>query len=159
MRPARRHRVLLVIALLALSGCATDLSFLAAHGPVAEAQKAHILRIALVTAIVVVPAIVLGPFVAWRYRYRGGARYTPRWDFSWPVEAALWGIPIAVTLSLMALLARSTFALDPHAPLPGGDPFEVQVIGYDWKWLFVYPGAGVASVGESSSGPPRARCT
>ena len=29
-----------------------------------------------------------------------------------------------------------------------GPPLKVEVIGLDWKWLFIYPDEGVASVGE-----------
>jgi cytochrome o ubiquinol oxidase subunit II len=34
--------------------------------------------------IVVAPVLVVTPFFAWRYRYGGSARYTPKWSFSWP---------------------------------------------------------------------------
>lgn len=151
MRLPRHLGPLWLVALLPLAGCAEDMSFLASHGPVADEQRAHILRIALTTGIVVVPALLLGPFVAWRYRYGAGRRYTPRWDFSWWVEIALWGVPIAITVSLVLLLLHSTLKLDPYASVStadGAEPFEVQVVGYDWKWLFLYPEHGVASVGE-----------
>ena len=153
-RQRRRHlaaRAVVVAGGIALlSGCATDMSFLNAYGPVADEQRAHIFRIALVTAIVVVPVIVLAPIVAWRWRYRGGSSdYRPRWGFSWAVEVPLWGVPIAITATLMVLLLQSTLKLDPYAPIPAeAPPLKVQVIGYDWKWLFVYPEEGVASVGE-----------
>ena len=46
-------------------------------------------------------------------------------------------------------LWRSTHALDPYKPLASEQPaLRVQVIGYDWKWLFIYPDEGVASIGE-----------
>jgi cytochrome o ubiquinol oxidase subunit 2 len=37
--------------------------------------------------------------------------------------------------------------LDPAKPLPSNTPpLEVQVVSLDWKWLFIYPSQGVASV-------------
>jgi cytochrome o ubiquinol oxidase subunit 2 len=41
--------------------------------------------------------------------------------------------------------------LDPARPLPSASatataPLEVQVVALDWKWLFIYPSQGVASV-------------
>lgn len=43
---------------------------------------------------------------------------------------------------------RDTHALDPYKPLASDQPvLRVQAIGYDWKWLFIYPDDGVASIG------------
>jgi cytochrome o ubiquinol oxidase subunit II len=39
--------------------------------------------------------------------------------------------------------------LDPPKPLPSSAaPLEVQVVSMDWKWLFIYPAQGVASVNQ-----------
>jgi len=99
--------------------------------------------------LVVAPVLVATPCFAWRYRYGGSARYTPKWSFSWPLEAAIWGIPLAIVVVLAVWLWQSTHALDPYAPLPAtGPPVRIEVVGYDWKWLFIYPDLGVASMGE-----------
>jgi cytochrome o ubiquinol oxidase subunit II len=99
--------------------------------------------------IVVAPVLVVTPFFAWRYRYGGAARYTPKWSFSWPLEIAIWGIPLAIVVVLAVWLWQNTFALDPYTPLAAaGPPVRIEVIGYDWKWLFIYPDLGIASMGE-----------
>jgi cytochrome o ubiquinol oxidase subunit II len=39
--------------------------------------------------------------------------------------------------------------LDPFKPISSPEkPVEVQVVSLDWKWLFIYPEQGVASVNE-----------
>src|SRR5262245_34854145 len=39
--------------------------------------------------------------------------------------------------------------LDPFKPIDSPEkPIEVQVVSLDWKWLFIYPEQGVASVNE-----------
>src|SRR5262249_17409087 len=39
--------------------------------------------------------------------------------------------------------------LDPRAPIPGkSDPLRVDVVALDWKWLFIYPDHGVATVNQ-----------
>ncbi|WP_158521491.1 hypothetical protein [Kushneria konosiri] len=44
---------------------------------------------------------------------------------------------------------RQTHALDPYRPLPSDQPpLEIQVVGYDWKWLFIYPEQGIATMGQ-----------
>ena len=125
------------------------LTLLAPHGPIAAAQRAHFLEIVAIVLIVVAPVLVATPLFAWRYRYGGSARYTPKWSFSWPLEIVIWGIPFAIVTVLAVWLWANTHALDPYTPLPSGrPPLRVEVVGYDWKWLFIYPNLGIASIGE-----------
>jgi cytochrome o ubiquinol oxidase subunit 2 len=125
------------------------LSFLAAQGTVAAAQRAHFIEVVAMLLIVVAPVLVVTPYFAWRYRYGGAARYTPKWSFSWPLELVIWGVPLAIVAVLAVWLWEYTHALDPYAPLPSAEPpVRVEVVGYDWKWLFIYPDLGIASMGE-----------
>jgi cytochrome o ubiquinol oxidase subunit 2 len=40
-----------------------------------------------------------------------------------------------------------SYKLDPAKPIPSSnEPLQVQVVSLDWKWLFIYPEQGVASV-------------
>ncbi len=99
--------------------------------------------------IIVVPVIVLTPWLGWRYRYGKHHDYKSEWHFAWRWEVALWGIPLAIVTVLAVFLWRNTLALDPYEPLSlPGKPLRVQAIGFDWKWLFVYPDLGIASVDE-----------
>ena len=46
-------------------------------------------------------------------------------------------------------LAHDTTQLDPYHPLASNQaPLKVDVVGYDWKWLFIYPQLHIASVGQ-----------
>ena len=147
---------LLVLAGLAvlpmLSGCTgvAGISFLDPQGPVAAAQKAHLLKVTALSLIVVLPVLLLVPLIAWRYR-RGNksAKYTPDWAFSRPLEIAMWSIPATIVVALGLQLWRNTEALNPYTPLPSSTPaLRVEVVGLDWKWLFIYPDLGLATVGE-----------
>ena len=61
----------------------------------------------------------------------------------------LWGPPAVIVVVLSVFLWHNTIDLDPYEPLPlPGEPLRVQAIGFDWKWLFVYPDLGIASVDE-----------
>ncbi|OXC76667.1 Cytochrome O ubiquinol oxidase subunit II [Caballeronia sordidicola] len=144
--------VLLCAAALILSSCASDthLSFLNPQGPVASIQRTHFLEmVALLAIFVALPIFVLLPWFAWRYRYGAkSSRYTPKWAFSRTLEVAAWSGPAVIVALLAVLVWRSTHALDPYKPLASEMPaLRVQVIGYDWKWLFIYPDQGVASIG------------
>jgi cytochrome o ubiquinol oxidase subunit II len=129
---------------------AEELSFLSPQGPVASAQRDHFIAIILLVFIVAAPVLVLTPYLAWRYRYKNSrARYTPDWRFSWPLDGVIWGIPLAIVIVLSVWLVNNSNKLDPYKPLNSGNPpLRLQVIGYDWKWLFIYPDLGIASVGK-----------
>ncbi|WP_156841894.1 cytochrome ubiquinol oxidase subunit II family protein [Novosphingobium aquimarinum] len=123
-------------------------SFLQPMGPVSQEQSAHLLRVIGMAMIVILPVLIGVPLILWRYRYAGAkGRYEPRWEFSKPLEFALWGVPMLVVAMLAGWLWHSTQKLDPYASM-GPDPLRVQAIGLDWKWVFIYPDQGIATVNE-----------
>ncbi len=118
-------------------------------GPIAEAENILFWRAFGLMLIVVVPVILLTLFFAWRYRASGGAgQYQPDWDRSRLVEFTVWGIPAVLVTALATMVWTKTHALDPYKPLAGDAPIEVQAIAFDWKWLFIYPDLGIASLNE-----------
>lgn len=123
-------------------------NFLTPLGSIAEAEMTHMLRVIMITMIAIVPVLIGVPLILWRYRRgRKGAAYRPEWTFSKPLEITMWGVPIAIICVAAYWLWHETYKYDPYKSL-GDDSLEVQVIGLDWKWLFIYPEQGVASVGE-----------
>jgi cytochrome o ubiquinol oxidase subunit 2 len=135
-----------------LAGCSGDthLGFLDPQGPVAAAQRGHFFQsLALLVVFVAVPVFVLIPWFLWRYRYGSpSARYTPKWCNNGFLEIVSWTGPLVIVALLSVIVWRATHALDPYKPISSNQPaLRVQVIGYDWKWLFIYPDLGIASVG------------
>ncbi|MDG6078063.1 cytochrome ubiquinol oxidase subunit II [Erythrobacter litoralis] len=123
-------------------------SFLQPMGPVADEQFNHLLRVIGITMVVILPVLVGVPLILWRYRYSAPlGEYTPRWEFSKKLEWVLWGVPVLVVVVLASWLWYSTQKLDPYEPL-GPEPLQVQAIGLDWKWVFIYPDEGIATVNE-----------
>ncbi len=146
-----RGPILCVFALM-LSACdgASHLTFLNPQGPVADAQRWHFYMVLGIMAILVAgPIFLLLPFFAWRYRYGNkAAKYKPKWEFSGVLEITAWGGPIVIVAVLAVFVWRDTHKLDPYKPLVSDQAqLRVQVIGYDWKWLFIYPDQGIASIG------------
>jgi len=143
----------MALVLVAVSGSTALASgnFMDPQGPIAAAQKTHLIRATLLIMVAVVPVLVLVPLIAWRYRRRRGgtATYRPDWDFSVVLETLMWGVPVAIVILLSVSLWKATHRLDPYkAPFGEGPPVRVQVVGLDWKWLFIYPDLGIATVGE-----------
>jgi cytochrome o ubiquinol oxidase subunit II len=63
------------------------------------------------------------------------------------VEMIVWSIPTMTVLLLSGIAWISSHDLDPARPLPTTTkPLTVEVVSLDWKWLFIYPEQGIASV-------------
>ncbi|WP_448229369.1 hypothetical protein [Pseudoxanthomonas mexicana] len=143
-----------------LSGC--NLLVLNPAGDIA-ARQGHLIVVATVLMlIVIVPVIALTFWFAWRYRAANTrATYKPDWDHSTQLELVIWGVPLLIIIALGAVTWIGTHLLDPYRPLgrigegrpvPADvKPLEVQVVALDWKWLFVYPEYGVASVNQMAA--------
>lgn len=131
-----------------LSGCSTLAhGFLGAAGPVTADQRHIYLIVCVVMVFVAGPVMLLAPAFAWYFRASNSrSAYRPAWTFSWIVEGLIWIPPSLIVIGLAVLLWRGTHRLDPYRPVAGGPPLDVQVIAYDWKWLFLYPATGIASV-------------
>lgn len=143
---------MLVVGMVLLTG-GCDLrrsAVLDPKGPIALAERNLLFDAFFVMLIVVVPVIVLTLWFAWRYRASNtSAAYAPRWANSAKVDALVWLIPALIVIALGVLLWRSTYKLDPYRPLESSTPpLEVQVVAQDWKWLFIYPEQGIATVNQ-----------
>ena len=97
---------------------------------------------------IVIPVIAALLLIAFRFRASNArATYQPNFTHSGRIELITWSIPALVIFFLGGIAWTSSFLLDPARPLPGRvKPLEVQVVSLDWKWLFIYPDQGVASV-------------
>lgn len=145
----RRLRSLLAGMLaLGLSGC--DWVLFDSKGAVGIAQRDLIFICIALMLIVVIPAIVLAFVFPWRFRASNGkAKYAPEWAHSMRIEIVVWGVPLLIIAILASIVWTSTHELDPYRPLDrGGAPLHVEVIATDWKWVFVYPDLGIATVNE-----------
>jgi cytochrome o ubiquinol oxidase subunit II len=141
----------LLVPLLLLSGCEDHgYSFMSPDGPVAIAQKDHFWQVILISMVVVLPVLIGVPLLVWRYRHSNDkAAYRPHWDFNHALEWTMWIVPAIIVVVLSALLWINTQKLDPYRPIASDKkPLEVEVVGFDWKWLFIYPEYHVATVGE-----------
>ncbi|GAB3028872.1 ubiquinol oxidase subunit II [Bowmanella dokdonensis] len=118
------------------------------NGPVAEGQYELLISAVLIMLIVVVPVFILTICFAWRYRASNRAsRFRPDWSYSLPIELVIWLVPALIVLVIGFLQWTRTHSLDPYKAL-GRNPLEIQVIALDWKWLFIYPDADIATVNE-----------
>ncbi len=149
-----------ITALLALTpwltGCKTIVLF--PHGDIAAQQADLLMASVWLMLIIILPVMGLTIFFAWKYRETNReARYEPDWDHSTKLELAIWAAPLLIIICLGAMTWVGTHLLDPYRPLsrisaqkPLQDEksIEINVVALDWKWLFIYPEQGIASVNE-----------
>ncbi|MHB8353154.1 MAG: ubiquinol oxidase subunit II [Burkholderiales bacterium] len=119
-------------------------------GPIAADEKHLILTAFVLMLIVVIPVIAMTVAFAWKYRASNAtATYTPDWDHSHLVEGVVWFVPAVIVLVLGSLVWRSTHDLTPEKPITSAvKPLTVQVVAMNWKWLFIYPEQGIATVNQ-----------
>ena len=118
------------------------------QGPVAAAERMILMDAAAIMAVVVLPVIGMTLAFAWWFR-RGNprAQRRPEWANSGAIEVTVWAIPSLVVLFLGGMAWIGSHDLAPGRPIAGPTPpLDVQVVSLDWKWLFIYPVQGVASV-------------
>ena len=132
-----------------LSGCgAFDFGVMHHAGPITGGQWHLFSLVAISLVFVAGPVLLLTPIIAWHYRLSNTHNaYRPNWTFSWTLEGFIWIPPIGIVIGLSFLLWHYTHTLDPYRPIASNRPaLEVQAVGLDWKWLFIYPDEGIAAV-------------
>ena len=154
---ARGRAALLLPLILLLGAC--QRAVLDPAGEVARQQRDIIYISTGLMLLIIVPVMVLIVVFAWRYRKGNNATYDPDFDHSTGLELLIWSAPLLIIITLGALTWSSTHLLDPFRPLtrpaaaqdadaPRQQPLRVQVVSMDWKWLFIYPEQGIATVNE-----------
>jgi cytochrome o ubiquinol oxidase subunit II len=136
-------------AVLLSAACRAD-GVLDPRGPIGSAERLILLNATGIMLVVVIPVILLTLGVAWWYRASNTkARYRPEWAYSGEIELVVWAIPAMVVILLSGVAWIGAHELDPAVPLKGTHPpIRIEVVSLDWKWLFIYPDHGVATVNE-----------
>jgi cytochrome o ubiquinol oxidase subunit 2 len=148
----RTLRRLAGLALLApmtmLSGCSWEV--LDPAGSIGVQNLSTLAWATMFMLIVVIPVMIMIVAFAWRYRSTNlEADYAPEWSHSTKIEIVVWTIPALIVATLAVICWHTSHTLDPYRPIASKEkPVEVEVVSMDWKWLFIYPEYGVASVNE-----------
>lgn len=145
---ASRVRLALPLGLFSLLPACSSASILHPGGPVADANRTILLNATAIMLAIVVPTIIAVLAFAWWFR-EGNAKasYKPDFVYSGRIELLVWSIPLLTIMFLGGVIWIGSHQLDPHKPIEGRTaPLEVQVVALDWKWLFIYPHQGIATV-------------
>ena len=135
-----------LIGAAALGGCSEGV--LDPKGPIAAAERQILFNSLGIMLAIVIPTILAILGVAWWFRASNTrARYLPDFEYSGRIEMLVWSIPAMTVLLVGGVAWVGSHDLDPLKPIASATkPISVQVVSLDWKWLFIYPEHGIASV-------------
>jgi cytochrome o ubiquinol oxidase subunit 2 len=131
-----------------LAGC--NRGILDPVGPVASAEKQILINSTAIMLAIIIPTMIATVAFAWWFR-RGNKKavYRPDWEYSGAIEMVVWAIPALTIMLLGGIAWIGSHNLEPSKPLKSSVPaINVQVVSLDWKWLFIYPDQGIATVNQ-----------
>jgi cytochrome o ubiquinol oxidase subunit 2 len=145
LRAASRLALLSPLALTACQPAVLD-----PQGGVGIAEKTILIDSVGIMLAIVVPTVAATLAFAWWFRASNTrAQYLPHFVYSGALEMIVWSVPLLTIILLGGVAWIGSHELDPAKPLQSSaPPLEVQGVSLDWKWLFIYPDQGVASVNE-----------
>jgi cytochrome o ubiquinol oxidase subunit II len=145
-----RYLILAAVLLGAatLGGCTGGV--LDPKGPIAAAERQILFNSLGIMLAIVIPTILATLGVAWWFRASNTrARYMPEFAYSGRLEILVWSIPIMTVILVGGVAWVGSYDLDPPKPIASTvKPVRVQVVSLDWKWLFIYPDQGIATVNQ-----------
>jgi cytochrome o ubiquinol oxidase subunit 2 len=135
-----------LIGVATLGGCTEGV--LDPHGPIAFAERQILFNAVGIMLAIVIPVILAILAVAFWFRASNlRASYLPDFEYSGRLELLVWSIPAMTVLLVGGVAWVGAHDLDPRKPISSSvKPVIVQVVSLDWKWLFIYPEQGIASV-------------
>ena len=139
---------LAVVGLFVFGTKGRNIPLLNPKGEIANQEYDLLILTVGIGLCVIIPVFIMLFSIAWRYREGNKkAKYDPTFNDHKGFEALWWGIPIVIIIALSIITAITTHKLDPYRPLEStAKPVNVQVVAMQWKWLFIYPDEGVATV-------------
>jgi cytochrome o ubiquinol oxidase subunit 2 len=137
-----------LIGATTLGGCSEGV--LDPQGPIASAQRLILFNATGIMLAIVIPTMLATlAFAFWFRASNSRAIYLPEFSYSGRLELLVWSIPIMTVLLVGGVAWVGSYDLDPPRPIASAlKPLKVQVVSLDWKWLFIYPEQGVASVNQ-----------
>jgi cytochrome o ubiquinol oxidase subunit 2 len=142
-----RNRVPGVLLLCIILGGCTE-GVLDPKGLIAAAERQILFNSLGIMLAIVIPTIlaILGT-AFWFRASNARAVYLPNFTYSGRLELLVWSIPAMTVLLVGGVAWVGAHDLDPRRPIASTvKPIVVQVVSLDWKWLFIYPEQGIASV-------------
>jgi len=126
----------------------SNLALLNPMGPIAKAERDLAFTVVLLMLIVAIPMTFSTFIIAYKYRVGNkNTKYEPDQQAGKLKIISWWAIPSVIVLILGFIIWKDTHKLDQYRPIDSSvQPITIQVVALRWKWLFIYPKYGIATV-------------
>lgn len=142
--------LLVVIGVVGIALALASENSLVVHpkGSIAKSELELIIINIVLMLLIIVPTYLLLFWVVWKYCIKQeGIKYDPDHSYGALGELAMWGLPTLIVVVMAIVTWEATHRLNPYKPLESDvAPLKVQVVALDWKWLFIYPEEGIATL-------------
>lgn len=117
-------------------------------GMIAQSELELIIANIILMLVIILPTYALLFTVVWKYCLKNEpAKYDPDHSFGAMGVVLMWGLPSIVVIVMSIVTWNATHKLNPYKPIDSQvKPLTVQVVALDWKWLFIYPELGIATL-------------
>lgn len=117
-------------------------------GVVAKSELELIITNIILMLLIIVPTYILLFWIVWKYCIKNeNAKYDPDHTYGLIGELIMWGVPSLIVAVMAVVTWDATHKLNPYKPLESEvKPLMIQVVALDWKWLFIYPELGIATL-------------
>ncbi|HXH27340.1 MAG TPA: COX aromatic rich motif-containing protein [Candidatus Acidoferrum sp.] len=98
---------------------------------------------------VIVGGLLVASFFFVVFRFKEGAKrtYTPDWTAGKWLHLLAWGVPLLAVAAISVMIWNTSHMIDPYQAISSSKkPVTIQVVAERWKWLFLYPNDGIATV-------------
>jgi len=98
--------------------------------------------------IIIIPTYIFLFSVIWKYCIRQkNIKYDPTHSYGTIGLLLMWGLPSIVVLVMAIKTWDATHELNPYKPIESeSKTLTVEVVALNWKWLFIYPEQGIATL-------------
>lgn len=150
------NRIKFIVGLFAILGMGLAVFYVLGHektlvthpkGLIARSELDLIATNYLLMLIIVIPTFIALFTIAWKYRSNGSAKHEPEKVGGLFGDILLWAIPSVIIAVMATHTWYATHKLDPYQPIESDvKTLKIQVVALDWKWLFIYPEQGIATL-------------
>ena len=140
----------LVVGITAIALVLANENALVVHpkGIIAHQELTLIITNIALMLLIIVPTYILLFIIVWKYCIsKKNVEYDPDHTYGVKGELLMWGLPTLIVIMLAIVTWQGTYELNPYKPIESDvKPLDVQVVALDWKWLFIYPELGIATL-------------
>lgn len=139
-----------VIGVIAIFFVLANENALVVHpkGMIAQSELDLIIANIALMLLIIVPTTLFLFVVVWKYCLKKEkAKYDPEHSYGFVGELLMWGLPTVIVAIMAIITWDATHKLNPYKPIESEvKPLTIQVVALDWKWLFIYPEQGIATL-------------